>query len=1145
MPMLLRCGGIADAVCATVEPADSRGVSVAFEEGPLLGIERRALVDRLVDRIAQLQAGEDVPRIVLLRAESGAGKTRIARELYERLRQRQPGGTDAGFWPPLPTTLAARRVVGDPMPGRKVIGPSLKDFEVHPGAYPRHTWWSVTCEQRPDGSLAQVSRDLTQQAEALQAYLKEGYEQATDEQKSKSTRVFGYLRGAGTRIGMSLALDTALGVAGISDSPMGTLASPLLDETRRTFRSREERAERKALVARGGALTDPDSLAQEIRNRLACYANADLPMVLAIEDVQLMDEDLEALLDLLAEPDADFPMLVVATGWPTGDKDSRYETWLDHCQDSPDRVEIIDLDDLEHDALVDLVRRYAPETDQETAERVVARWSNPQALQLMLTDDLVQEMHVVDGALVMSEEQASRLPDDVLEWFGQRWGRLPKTVQQSLMTAIGCLPKSARVSPATWPFVSDIVAEAADIVAEAAATVGPPSTSDVVQEALSEAEDPYEWVEQAGQEPLLVFRDWTLATVADEERHKRSRRDPRLNADGLLAATRSVLRARIEDWASEGTFDWDLYSDRGAACLWLWQLNQSGPSAELGFADAVAVAHHARLLAWSRRLSAAVEAVLHSGCLELLPRDHPDTWMLRLYAYTWLAQSGRVSESIAHLRDLVAELEANGQQRHPAALQCRLGLVERLSDVGHYDEVERLGQQLLDDASSAGEEQGQLTLDCRAHLAWAASRLGHVEDAMERFVALINDLTATLGPTHEKTLGWRANYAILLRDEGRFEDAIAILESVLEDQVLNDEISDYAMLTVRSNLLICREDAGIGDSQAEERALLTHAYEELLGPDDPATLLQRIRLAHSIGKNGQPERAVTELRAVQRAQREVLSPDHPDLRATTRFLAIWLFQCGRTDEAVDILTAAINECKADPDLPPGEALPLQEVLAFVFLASSQAGAALNAWQAVLGSQSRVYGADSPHTWSTRTRIADLLATLNRFAEAADICRELLEEQVLTEGPEAVSTTETRFRLGQYLTLQGQDESAVHHLRIVVSVFADHDSSDPRMAELAQEQLAIALFGTGDSEGAIEVYQQLHQKQLSSRGPGAQETLTTAVRLANTLIASDRPAEAVPLLEDVLMRQDGLVDWPEERLRRIEHNLEVARARSRN
>ena len=60
------------------------------------------LVQGLVDRLDQIVANDlEVPRVVVLRAESGFGKSRIVRELYGRLAVTTRTGllaVDPGFW---------------------------------------------------------------------------------------------------------------------------------------------------------------------------------------------------------------------------------------------------------------------------------------------------------------------------------------------------------------------------------------------------------------------------------------------------------------------------------------------------------------------------------------------------------------------------------------------------------------------------------------------------------------------------------------------------------------------------------------------------------------------------------------------------------------------------------------------------------------------------------------------------------------------------------------------------------------------------------------------------------------------------------------------------------------------------------------
>ncbi len=115
--------------------------------GPHVG-----LVQGLVERLAEI-AGDNltVPRVVL-RAESGLGKSRIVRELFAGLQARQP---EPGFWPPITAGLGVG-AYADPLAERKVLGPLLEGFVWPAGALPSFGWWTFNCERLQTGANANV-----------------------------------------------------------------------------------------------------------------------------------------------------------------------------------------------------------------------------------------------------------------------------------------------------------------------------------------------------------------------------------------------------------------------------------------------------------------------------------------------------------------------------------------------------------------------------------------------------------------------------------------------------------------------------------------------------------------------------------------------------------------------------------------------------------------------------------------------------------------------------------------------------------------------------------------------------------------------------------------------------------------------------
>lgn len=132
----------------------------------LLGGHRQVVED-LVERLEGLQRGDvRSPRVVVLRGDSGAGKSRIIREVYKRLRD---ASTEPIYWPSLATGEGVDRGprgVGDPMALRKEISPSLEGFLWPANALPSFGWWGFNCERLSTNAGLDVVRAARPQLDA-------------------------------------------------------------------------------------------------------------------------------------------------------------------------------------------------------------------------------------------------------------------------------------------------------------------------------------------------------------------------------------------------------------------------------------------------------------------------------------------------------------------------------------------------------------------------------------------------------------------------------------------------------------------------------------------------------------------------------------------------------------------------------------------------------------------------------------------------------------------------------------------------------------------------------------------------------------------------------------------------------------------
>lgn len=131
---------------------------------PLLGAGHRKIVVDLEERLAALQRGADVPRVVVLTGASGTGKSAIVRELYRRLAGRQP---QPGYWPEL-SGGAEPGARGNVLADRKVLGPAEEGFEWPVGSLPAFTWWVFDGQRRRGRDLLDV---VSQARPAIEAHL--------------------------------------------------------------------------------------------------------------------------------------------------------------------------------------------------------------------------------------------------------------------------------------------------------------------------------------------------------------------------------------------------------------------------------------------------------------------------------------------------------------------------------------------------------------------------------------------------------------------------------------------------------------------------------------------------------------------------------------------------------------------------------------------------------------------------------------------------------------------------------------------------------------------------------------------------------------------------------------------------------------
>jgi hypothetical protein len=291
----------------------------------LVGDDRNRAVDDLVDAFDAVSEGQG-SRMIVLRAPSGEGKTRIIQDFYERISLRQESPE---YWPP----TIVDNVSGDWKSDRK----RLAVAEVRPKAGASIPWlyWSVSCHRRPDNTLAQaLFDDLTQfeaHAEALFDKLQLGdvAGQAVD-----NVNALVSLLGLVGTVAVGGPAGAALWVAGTAGTAVRN--KELLSRMKEWYARRQK-------VASGDLVIDAENHGrqddiEELADNLTKVSRG-VPIVLAVDDAHCADPTLVKFLELVfqrrtARMRRNVPkVLVVVTTWPdvTGGPGERspFSRWTD------------------------------------------------------------------------------------------------------------------------------------------------------------------------------------------------------------------------------------------------------------------------------------------------------------------------------------------------------------------------------------------------------------------------------------------------------------------------------------------------------------------------------------------------------------------------------------------------------------------------------------------------------------------------------------------------------------------------------------------------------------------------------------------------------------------------------------------------
>jgi len=970
----------------------------------LVGEAFEGLVLELEETLQALQSGSrTTPRVLLLEAEAGSGKSRVVREFYERLRANQPVTQDgAGYWPPLPDSDTWDDRAREILATRKVIGPSTSTFVRPPGALPSFFWLSVQCDQAPDGSLTPAIETMWPSLRAHARFVAASWRLSSSADKKLRRWIQDQIKDETAALGQEASLEALSRILSSFDIAMPGVGW-LIGKGMQAGLAIRDRRRFNTVVESGGQLDAGIVPAEELALQLLRMTNPRLPLILVVEDAHLMDQSLADVLEVLAKPEAGLPVLVVATAWPEGRGRPIYKDWRDRLLDDSGGSPLARLNgggpgrtfpSLDESARIDMVLAHGPGTGLETAGLMARKWPLPYTLLLALTSNRLKE-YLEDGSFVIDPAELESMPSDISGLSKQRWRELPEEIKQALMLAAGALPEPTDGGSVTQYII--------DVVAAAASNAGLLDDTAFVGRALGASVDPFEWSRLEDRSlDLVAFREWTLERIAREAFEDRGFR----KRDQFTTAVMDELARRINELRDAGV----LLGQGAAAALplsrWLLAIDPSrsdaaGTTAALTIANAVSetmpfdairlITEHGRTHALAPESPESIAAQLLLANAQRDARLYAASvqTLRRLYGelggsghrddLTLLEVGNELAGSLAYLGDyqgaltlfgdlLSAHAEILGPD-HPDTLTIRHNLAWTLAEAGRHAEAIIVYRDLLTDRIGILGIDHPFTMGTRSGLAWAYAASGQVPDAMHEFDALLETRIRVLGPTHPETLETKFEMAEVMTHSGKAEEAIRLYEELIDQQTTAIGARHPDTLWTMYSLGSCRLETGDHVAALSLYETVLQAREETLGEEHPDSLNTRTGILIALDQAGQSLEALVVCDDLLRRQEAALGRDHLHVVATRENRAYLLGRLDRHDEAIDELETACDI------------------------------------------STREFGSNHPVSLRVRRDLADTLVEAHQPGRARPIYESLLEDLEQLHGPDNHSCTDVRDALG--------------------------------------------------------------------------------------------------------------------------------------
>jgi tetratricopeptide (TPR) repeat protein/tRNA A-37 threonylcarbamoyl transferase component Bud32 len=258
---------------------------------------------------------------------------------------------------------------------------------------------------------------------------------------------------------------------------------------------------------------------------------------------------------------------------------------------------------------------------------------------------------------------------------------------------------------------------------------------------------------------------------------------------------------------------------------------------------------------------------------------------------------------------------------HDPELQARLMYVMGMSynNLGLYSRAQKLFERSAQVAGSALGPTDIQTLRSRQRSAWTLFQQGQFAAAESQQRSLVETERRAFGEKNEEVIGAMGDLATTLSEEGRLSEAEQLQRDVLEVQkkVLGPE-APYTLSSMDNLTITLLYEGRLAEADKLEKETL-EIQRRVHGRENLTTIhymMNEAEIVGEMGDFGEAERMSLELLDLER---RLIGPDSPETAETTYNLGTIKAKQGKVDEAIALLSHAV-----DHGLLPREALKLGE-----------------------------------------------------------------------------------------------------------------------------------------------------------------------------------------------------------------------------